>query len=544
MRSPARAFAWEFRRHLWVLVASALYHLALTRAIPALFGPGQGIRLDPPDGMGALFVVPLSFAFFYFLAVFSYGLTGDLTARQSIYPRRLFTVPVTSAALAGWPMLFGATTMAALWLVTAGFARWSWGINVPLAWPALLLAVFLAWTQAMTWMPYGWPGVRVAAAVLWLATLDAIVILAVEYGASEGMMIALLAPQLPLAYWTACAAVARARRGMIPEWPAVRWPRQGHAAASRPRTPFASAGRAQAWFEWRRHGWSLPAMVALVVPFELGLLFVPVVVTPSFLFLVLLAVAVTPPVLAGFVAATLRQASPHASDQSGLTPLEATRPITTAVLVAAKLEAAAWSTLAAWLVIAALVPIALMASDTWHAATTRVATFAAYVGTSRAVAIASLTALAFIVSTWKRLVQSLYIGLTGRQWITRISGFTTLVLVAMIGPAFEWVSESAAAQRWLWDNWQSMLAALVVLKMTVAAWLATRLWTRRVLSDRALVIGAAAWMMTVLALHGVLVWLTDTPLISRALLGLFAIAAIPLARLSAAPLALAWNRHR
>ena len=47
-----------------------------------------------------------------------------------------------------------------------------------------------------------------------------------------------------------------------------------------------------------------------------------------------------------------------------------------------------------------------------------------------------------------------------------------------------------------------------------------------------------------LALYGLLVWLVDTPLIPRYFLALVAILAIPLARLSAAPLALAWNRHR
>jgi hypothetical protein len=48
----------------------------------------------------------------------------------------------------------------------------------------------------------------------------------------------------------------------------------------------------------------------------------------------------------------------------------------------------------------------------------------------------------------------------------------------------------------------------------------------------------------VLALYGLLVWLLDTPHIPHYLLMLLAILAIPLARLSAAPLALASNRHR
>ena len=63
-------------------------------------------------------VIPLTVTFTYFLAVFSFGLAGDLAARQSMYPARMFTLPVTTAALAGWPMLYGAAAMALLWLAT------------------------------------------------------------------------------------------------------------------------------------------------------------------------------------------------------------------------------------------------------------------------------------------------------------------------------------------------------------------------------------------------------------------------------------------
>ena len=81
-------------------------------------------------------------------------------------------------------------------------------------------------------------------------------------------------------------------------------------------------------------------------------------------------------------------------------------------------------------------------------------------------------------------------------------------------------------------------------KMSAAAWVAIRLYHSRVLSDRTLVTGAAGWAVAVLALYGVLAWLFFVPLMPRYLLGLVAILAVPLARLSAAPLALAWNRHR
>ena len=71
-----------------------------------------------------------------------------------------------------------------------------------------------------------------------------------------------------------------------------------------------------------------------------------------------------------------------------------------------------------------------------------------------------------------------------------------------------------------------------------------RLHDSRLLSDRTLVIGALCWDVAVLALYGLLVWIVPTLLFRSYLLALVAILAVPLARLSAAPLALSWNRHR
>ena len=66
----------------------------------------------------------------------------------------------------------------------------------------------------------------------------------------------------------------------------------------------------------------------------------------------------------------------------------------------------------------------------------------------------------------------------------------------------------------------------------------------QLLGDSALVVGAAGWLVAVLALYAVLAWLLSTGHFPHYILLLLAILAIPLARLSAAPLALAWNRHR
>ena len=96
----------------------------------------------------------------------------------------------------------------------------------------------------------------------------------------------------------------------------------------------------------------------------------------------------------------------------------------------------------------------------------------------------------------------------------------------------------------LWDAIPWILAVFVFAKTCAAIWVAVRLYGSRLLSDRTLVVGAAFWCITVLALYGVLRWFVATPFFPHHLLVLVAILAIPLARLSAAPLVLAWNRHR
>jgi hypothetical protein len=73
---------------------------------------------------------------------------------------------------------------------------------------------------------------------------------------------------------------------------------------------------------------------------------------------------------------------------------------------------------------------------------------------------------------------------------------------------------------------------------------AVRLHASRLVSDRTLILGVLFWDVAVLALFGLLLWLVP-PLLYRVYgLAVVAILVIPLARVSAAPLALSWNRHR
>jgi hypothetical protein len=533
--------AWEFRRrHRWGWMALIGY-FAFMATIRLLILRGQRVELEDSQSFALAVVVPLTATFLYFLGVFTFGLTGDLSARQSMYPARMFTLPVTTGALAGWPMLYGTATMVILWLATRFLAVWPSDIEVPMIWPALLAATFLAWAQALTWMPYGLPGLRVAVTVLWLMVIEAVIMVALELKAGEPVMLGILAPHVPLAYVVARIAVGRARHGDGPDWRG----RFGRTAElrSRHRQPFPSPARAQAWFEWRLHGRSLPAMVAIVVPLELGLLFL-FSDTPVILFETLLFVLLTPPFMAAFVAATVSQSTSPVRDSYGVTALMATRPMTNAALIAAKLKATIRSTLAAWLVVVVAIPVALRLSGTWPVVREWMGDGIEAMGISRAIVTALLGFAALLASTWKQLVQSLFIGLTGREWVVKASVFLTLSLLAIIGPVANRIHGDKILQGALWNAIPWMLAVLVALKIGAAAWIALRLDRSRLLSDRTLVGGAASWCVAVLALHGLLAWLVPSVLVPRYILALVAILEIPLVRLSAAPLALAWNRHR
>ena len=544
MRSPAAAFAWELRqRHRWGLIALLGYLLVLATIKLVVLARGLPINLDSPESFAFVVVVPLTATFTYFLAVFTFGLDGDLAARQSMYPARMFTLPVTTSALSGLPMVYGTAAMMILWLATRLFALWPSGIEVPSMWPALLAASLLAWTQALTWMPYPLPGLRIIVTVLWLGTIDAIALLALQFRADESLMLGILAPQVPLAYLVARFAVARARRGDVPDWRgAFAWLAQLTRVQSHRREHFPSAASAQAWFEWRRHGRSLPAWVAILLPFELILLWAAGDAV-ALVFWILLIVLLTPTFMATFAAATVSKSSPNASDAYGVTPFIATRPLTNAKLVAAKLKMTIWSTIAAWLLVLGAIPLALKLSGTSAVVLDRWRRLSEVVGTPRAVVVVLLILSGCIASTWKQLVQSLYIGLTGRESLIKGSVFLTLVFLFLIGPFAEWIIDNRHLGE-LWSALPLIFVILVSFKMIAATWITVRLFHSRLLSNRALVTGAGLWCVTVLALYDVLVWLLDTPHIPHYLLMLVAILAIPLARLSAAPLALAWNRHR
>ena len=533
MRGAGRAIGWELGwRHRFGLVIFAVYLAAFAAIKLWVLAPEARFRFAPPNEVATLVTVPMTIAFFFFVGVFTHGLSGDLAARESIFPRRLLALPVKTAALAGWPMLYGVVMSVILWIVARLLAHWAGGDSgLPWLWPALLLAAWLAWMQALTWMPYGLRHMRVVAAIGWLVTIDAIVLLAIYYRSSEATMVAILAPQVSLAYLVAWYAVGRARHGEVPDWSF------SHGASvrrERGAEGFCSASSAQAWLEWRRHGWALPSLVGAVVPFELLLLFIPGNDTPGIVFAVLILVTITPPILAALAAPAF----------GSFTTFAATRPLSSVSLVAAKLRVAMASTLVAWMLVVAFSVIALVMTGTMPVVVERLSALLDFGGVLHGTAFVAFPLTALVASTWKGLVQSLCIGLTGLTWLIRTSVLFVFALLVALWPLAYIFGRSEAARFFVWDNLPWIITGLVCAKLAAASWVAVRLHGDRVVSDRMLVTSAAMWLAAVAALYAFLEWLAGAPIYPFYFVAGIAILAMPLARVAAAPLALAWSRHR
>jgi hypothetical protein len=535
--NAARAFLWEYRRrHQLGLILLAAYLLAFLVLQATVIGSTYRIRLDPPNGFAFFVILPAVAMLFYTVGAFTYGLSGDLAARESIYPRRMLTLPVATTALAGWPMLFGATSGAALWIVMAFFLRIAGAeYRLPLLWPALLCGAYVAWMQALTWMPYGLRGIRVVAALLWLFIVDAVVITAFTEQAPNALMLAIVAPQLPMAYLVACVGVARARRGVVPDWSAfLSAPASPLAGLFHRQRRFRSASSAQLWFEWRRSGRALPVMVAIVVPAELTILFIPGSNTLETGIVVSMFALLMPQVLAFFSATTF--GTP--------TPFMTTRPLSDAALTAAKLKATMISTLMAWAIVLVAIPAALIASGASIPVMEELQTIVAEASTVHAVTFAIFAVGALMMSTWGQLLRNLCISLTGNVWLIKSTVVIGLVMMAIGGPGLQWFFSHPRAQAAVWEALPLIAIALVAAKFIAAALAASKLHARRVIGDRGLITLSAGWLLLVALIYAAISWWFASPLMPAYFKAAVAILFLPLARVLATPLSLSWSRHQ
>jgi hypothetical protein len=249
------------------------------------------------------------------------------------------------------------------------------------------------------------------------------------------------------------------------------------------------------------------------------------------------------PLLSALPGASLGGTGPSAhSPQMGA--FLATRPISSAGFVIAKLRMVTLSILLAYvLALAVLLPWLWNADfrggleEAWRR-------LQAQLGPAKAAAVVSLFLVGPLLLAWRQVLVNLFVGLAGRRWLTIANYFVIASVIYLI----LWALSQWEATRGRHDEvlqqaaWWLGLALLVKLALAVGAAIASR--HARLMKGRAILTIAAVWLAAALALIGSFVWLIPEGSVPLTLLALCPALLIPLVRPMAAPLALAWNRHR
>jgi hypothetical protein len=226
--------------------------------------------------------------------------------------------------------------------------------------------------------------------------------------------------------------------------------------------------------------------------------------------------------------------------RSALGPFQASRPLTTATLVALKLQAVTWSTLITWAVALPMLGLWLLPAARFEALWEFRGAWLQDYSTFEVVALVLLVLAIFILQTWNLQVNGLFLGFTGRRRLITGGGlgcmFCFMVLVAVL-----LVPASRAV---FWLLLPALAGTAVLLKLGAAGWSADAVVRRGLVSAESVAAVLGIWLVAAVGLSALLVWLVPAGLVSAYLLICAAILEIPLARLLAAPLVLAWDRHR
>src|SRR5690348_1089702 len=100
MKSPGRALAWEFwRRHRWGWIAIAGYLVVMASVKAWALSSGHAVGTGDEETFGLFVMGPFSATILFAITVFSFGYSGDLSGRESMFPSRLLRLPITTRAL-------------------------------------------------------------------------------------------------------------------------------------------------------------------------------------------------------------------------------------------------------------------------------------------------------------------------------------------------------------------------------------------------------------------------------------------------------------
>lgn len=550
MKSPTRALLSEIWWQHRSTVAAIAGLTVIGRLIDFLeAGGGTG---DAGSDASPLTTMLAMLTFLLLFGVFNYTESGDSKAVGQ-FPRRLFTLPVTSLRLVAVPVLAGIAAIELLYLLWLQPLSRDGSLTPPFV--AILLAVCVVFYLCTLWTLERSGSLRLvilgvlAIAVFVFGMLPSFPPAPPPAWRSEMVLAGFAAGLAIVAFVTAWRHVARLRTGAARtvgrEASFFGW--MAEASTTR-RSAFTNPAAAYFWFEWRSSGVVLPALVGGVMLVAVMPMSWLVRGDAGDTFRLLLAALAAPVVLA--IPVGIGFSKPMFwSEDLAIPAFLAIRPVSSEDFVAIKVKVAALSAVLSWLIVFVFLAIWLPSWATLDTLSLLAIQLWAFHGQSLAAVfgIAVLVACAGMFLTWRFLVSRLWSGLSG---IRRL--FVGSVLAIVILVIFGFASDADRLPGWLLDDPARLapLAWTAAVAVVAKYWIAAYVW-RSVpahyfrayfliwLAGTAafLALGMVFWRMARIYLP------VDAERLQSVIM-LLALLAVPLARVGLAPSLLARNRHQ
>jgi hypothetical protein len=548
MRSAVVVLAWEFwaaNRRGWLIVLSTIVGCALLYRILAE-------PLQQSEGLRFFCCLPMVMSL---ILVGAFCNFTDRERRDGIagFPRRLFVLPLKTRFLVTLPMLFGLLSVVTIYIAWATLVLRPLDIDIWVRWPATLLAAWVIFYQAIIWCLCGFRITRIVALSLVATTVVGIGFLPMlfsktNFWSSEAVLTVAVAIAAAVVYAAAIVTVGVQRRGGGRGWSlALSFVDRLIATLPLRRHALKSPEAALFWIEWRRSGLVLPASVLLTTTL---LLSVTVLFTDGGAKATIWAetwLGLMPILLSVPIGMGLGKPDFWSLDLS-LPTFVAARPVSGGQLLAAKMKAAAVSTIVAWAALMIIAPLSIYLyldiehwRDAWEMFGIIYSPLSQWV-------LPILSLVMGLLLTWSLLIGNIWLGYSGRP-----AFYYSFVAVGMAGLLVTivflvwWVDSPRSRDNLIvnllpWLPW--LLSAALSAKVWAAAGCARQLRRRRLISSRHIAVFFCVWLAATscLLFHA---W-QMSPRIEwlRIIFVLMALCMIPVARIAATPLTIAWNRHR
>jgi hypothetical protein len=468
----------------------------------------------------------------------------------SLFPARLYTLPVPTVVLVGPPLILGTLTLLGCWFTVAVCIFRPWGADAPLFWPGLVAAAVLASLQALVWWPFSLPWMRAILLTIGLPSLIAGSLVLAGKGAPDSVIIAACLSVLLAGYAGALIGVSRGRRGSM-AWRVAPEVSPAVAAYQQRQLPFSSPLEAQKWLERRRLRCGFFIFMVIALFSTLGFMWGTDILVRDLnletlgddmrplrqaltLFgrswLVFAQLPVLPLLISAAAGGSALGRLSTSVESTTCSPFLATRPLSTTEIMEAKLLTCARGVIILWAVM-------FLAGILWAVCMGRVGELADHLlAQTGSVPAALLVLLAGVIIqpaiSWLWLVS----GMGGKilRWsvlemVPAFFGIGVLLLPGLL------IAEKL-------ERWRPVLGGFVVAalvgKAVAVCWVVSQLRREKLVSDQTIAWAVTGWVVLVVAVLGIGAWLFAVgPLLAGV-----AVLMLPLARPLATPLALA--RHR